>query len=64
MTVFALGSVLGFAVSLVAFVMVAGERRAPRAHDPEQAIADLTLRLRQPWKARAVNVARMLTDVR
>jgi hypothetical protein len=55
-----LAAVTALVTALVATIARPSRSNLPTYHDPEQAIADLTLKVRRPWQYRAMKVARWM----
>jgi hypothetical protein len=55
-----LAAVTALVTALVATIARPSRSHLPTYHDPEQAIADLTLKVRRPWQYRAMKVARWM----
>jgi hypothetical protein len=53
-----LAAVTALVTALVATIARPSRSNLPTYHDPEQAIADLTLKVRKPWVYRATMVGR------
>jgi hypothetical protein len=55
-----LAAVTALVTALVATIARPSRSNLPTYHDPEQAIADLTLKVRRPWQYRVRKVTRWM----
>jgi hypothetical protein len=56
-----LAAVTALVTALVATIARPSRSNLPTYHDPEQAIADLTLKVRKPWQYRVRQVERWMS---